>query len=472
MAKTKARVYEDTTLYLDVQKILKNSPGTHLFDYKGMIHTPVEDVGVWEIKELESERNYKANVGGITAIKFRVGLGDYVSRIYPHRYNLEFTLTKTPMAENGQKMKANEAVIVRRYKLIFNPDKNPPVGASDLQMIQTHEMNTVDMPELQVELLDRGLEPLRIKTTSGVFPKCDMERFIRATLGYESQQIRVDGKPVIDALDIVTPDNQDTIDHIVVPAGTHLSAVPTMVQESQGVYNGAIGTYFQEYRGKKTWFVYPLYNSSRFDKTEYKAIFYAAPQEKLPQIDRSYWEDGNILKIIVSAQRMYRDSAELSMMNLGSGYRMSEARSMMTKPCELTEDGPVANRSRLNHEVITKNRDDGVNYAPMSDIPSSNPFMQRSRVMAHSTAQIDFVWENGNEDLLYPGMPCKYVYLSEGEPVSLKGTLLYAYAQTTSVQRKGSQAYKTMLRLSIACETQNKIPELEYIGVEGEHRNV
>lgn len=468
MAKSKARIYEDTTLYLDVQKIVKNSKGSHLYDYKGTIHTPVEDVGVWDIRELETERNYKGNIGGITAIKFRVGLGDYMSRIYPHRYNLEFTLVRKQVAENGGKIKSNVPIKVRRYKLIFNPDRNPPVAVSDLQMIQTHEMNLVDMPELQVELLDRGLEPLRIKMTSGIFHKQNVENYIRATLGHESQQIRVDGKPVLDALDIVPPDNVDIIDHINIPDGTHLSSVPTMIQESQGVYNGAIGTYYQDYMGKKTWFVYPLYAPKRFDEVERKAVFYAVPQDKLPQLDRSYWMDGNVLKIAVTAQRMYKDSAELSMMNMGSGYRMTEARSIMSKPCEITEDGPIANRSRLNHEVVTKTRDDGVNYAPKTQGASSNPFMQRSTVLAHSTAQIDLVWENGDEELIYPGMPCKYVYLSQGEPISLKGTILYVFAQTTSTEKKGAQAYKTMLRLSIACEVQEKIPELEYIGVQGE----
>lgn len=190
MAKTTARIYEDTTLYLDVKKVLKNSAGTHLYDYKGTIHTPVEDIGVWEIKELETERNYKGNIGGITAVKFRIGLGDYVSRVYPHRYNLEFTMVRKPIAENGEKIKRNSPISVRRYKLIFNPDKNPPVGISDLQMIRTNEMNIVDMPELQVELLDRGLEPLRIKMTSGIFKNVTLESFIRATLGHESQQIR------------------------------------------------------------------------------------------------------------------------------------------------------------------------------------------------------------------------------------------------------------------------------------------
>lgn len=472
MAKTTARVYEDTTLYLDVKKVLKNSSGTHLYDYKGTIHTPVEDIGVWEIKELETERNYKGNIGGITAVKFRIGLGDYVSRVYPHRYNLEFTMVRKPISENGEKIKKNSPISVRRYKLIFNPDKNPPVGISDLQMIQTNEMNIVDMPELQVELLDRGLEPLRIKMTSGIFKNVTLESFIRATLGYESQQIRVDGKPILDALDVVTPDNKDVLEHINIPEGTHLSAVPTMVQESQGVYNAAMGTYYQEYLNKKTWFVFPLYDSSRFDKVERKVIFYAAPQEKLPQLDRSYWEDGKVLKVVVTAQRMYKDSAELSMMNLGSGYRMAEARSFMSKPCTLTEDGPIAERSKLNHEVVTRSRDDGVNYAPRSQKSSSNPFIQRSRVLAHSTAQIDLLWENGDEELLYPGMPCKYIYLSQGEAVSLKGTLLYVYAQTTSTEKKEAQAYKTMIRLSIACEVQDKIPELEYIGIQGEKDRV
>lgn len=465
----KIKVYEDTTVWIEVQDIIKRSKGTRLFRYEGVIHTPEEDIGVWELNTIEVIRNFVEDVSSVAKITFRVGLGDYVTRIYPHRTNLEFTLKRTSMHESSTKKKASEKPLVKRFKVIFNPKNNPPVTASDLQTVRRENLNQVDMPELQFELLDRCMEPLRIKTTSGCYRNKKLIDVMRATLGYESQKVLVDGKPAIDCLDIVDPCNKAEIANVIFPSATTLSSIPTKLQQEIGVYNKGMGTYYQLYREKKTWFVYPLYDSRRFDKVEYKAIFYTVPQEKLPQLDRSYWEDGKILKIAVTAQRTYNDSAEIEMMNRGCGFRMPDARPYMKKPIEITEECPVGKRCNLNHEVITKERDDGLNFAPMSGIgPSANPFMMKSRVLAYTFAQIDLVWENADEELIYPGMPCKYIYLSQGEVLELKGQILFAHIFSSRAEKQDVQSYRTVIRLSIAVEAHRDIPVNEFKNIPGE----
>lgn len=461
--------YEDSTVWQNVKDIIKHSKGTRLYDFKGTIYTPNESVGVWELNDIEFIRDYVNDVSYAIKIRFRIGLGDYVNRIYPHRDNLEFRLERFPIKEGGTQRKTTEPPIIRRFKVIFDPSINPPVGVSDLQMNKIQDLNKVDMPQLCFELVDRNMEPLRIKFTSGIYRNKKLIDFIRATLGGESLRIKVDGKPVIDALDIVEPDNKEEIPHIVIPAATHLSSITTLIQEKIGIYNKGLGTFFQTYRDKRTWFVYPLYDDERFDKVEYKAVFYTVPQDKLPQLDRSYWEDGKVLKVAVTAQRMYKDSAELTMMNSGSGFRMPDANAYMKKPIKITADGPVAKRANLNHEVTTKEREDGLNYAPMTvNGPSANPFVKKSYVLAHSFAQIDILWENADDELIYPGMPCKYVYLSQGQAIELKGEVLFCHVFTAHVEKQHAQAFKTMMRLSIACAAQFKIPELDYYGVPGE----
>ncbi len=465
----KVQTYEDSTVWIEVQEIFKNSQGTRLFDFKGTVHTPKEDLGVWDLNNIEAVRDYLKNVSDAKTVSFKVGLGDYVNRIYPHRHNLEFTVRRTPMQEAGSKVKTTEKISITRYKAIFNPKRNPPVGISDLQMQQIEALNSTDMVELLFELVDRSMEPLRIKTTSGSFKKLKVEDFIRATMGYESMQITIDGKPAVEALDIVKPNNLEPAEHIVVPPGVHVTAIPSFVQSKIGVYNRGIGNYFQVYRNKKTWFVYPVYDTFRFDNSDTKAVFYAVPQDKMPSMDRTYWEDGKVLKVAVTAQRLYTDTAELAMMNQGSGFRMADARAFMAKPVKFTEEGPEGDRSRTNHEVVGKQRDDGLNYAPVNRSgPSSNPFVEKSKVLEQSLAQIDFVWENANEELIYPGMPCKYVYLNQGKAVSLKGTVLFVHHYSARLEKYGAQAYKTTARIGIVCEPQSHDPELSFRGVEGE----
>jgi hypothetical protein len=299
-----------------------------------------------------------------------------------------------------------------------------------------------------------------------------MEDTIRALLGAESEKVLVDGKPSIDGVDLVPPDNKEIVSHVVIPHGTKVSMVPTILQNQVGgVYSRGLGTYFQTYEGKKLWFVYPTYDTERFNQKGRKIVFYAVPQERFPHLDRTWHQDGDLIRVLVTAQRKYSDSAELAMMNEGSGYRMADAKAFMKKPVVLSETGPQANRAKLNHEVVIKQRADGLNYAPVSqDGPSINAFLQRSKVLARSLAQLDFVWENSDPQLIFPGMPCKYNYLSQGKVVSLKGTILFVHSFSARVEKYEASAYRVITRITIACEAQTKVPDLPKQGVVGENQ--
>ena len=454
--------FEDSTIWPEVQDIINSKDVLLLYDYKGTLHTEKEDVAIWDLSSLETTRDYLNDIGDTARIIFRVGLGDYVNRVFPYRQNLEFTVKKVPLSLTGGAKAKNKTTSVTRYRAIFNPANNPPVGGSELEAHSPEDLNNTDMVEVHLELVDRSLVPLRIKTTGGAYRKVRPASVIRALLGGESLQVLVDGKPSIDGLDLVEPDNQEIINNVIIPHGTPMTAVPTYIQHTVGgVYNRGIGTYFQTFEGKKLWFVYPVYDTERFDSKDKRIVFYSVPQERLPQLDRSYCQLGNLTKVAVTAQRRYNDNAELGYMNQGSGFRMADANAFMKKPVVMVDGAPMGSRARLNHEVVIKERKDGLNYAPTAaGGPSSNPFFQRSAVVARSLAQLDLVWENANTDVIYPGMPCKYIYLSQGKAISLKGTILFVHSLSARVERQNAAAFRTTARITIACEAQTKTPDL------------
>ena len=464
--------FESSPMWADVKDILEKSGTKTVYDYKGILHTEKEDIPVWDMNSIEMLRDYLNDIGEAVRVLFKVGLGDYVKRIYPYRHNLEFSIKRTPLKEAGSGKEKNKNILSTRYKAIFDTSKNPQVGVSELETHDHHSLNTADIAEVYLELVDRSLEPLRIKTVGGVFQNVKMEDTIRALLGAESEKVLVDGKPSIDGVDLVPPDNKEIVSHVVIPHGTKVSMVPTILQNQVGgVYSRGLGTYFQTYEGKKLWFVYPTYDTERFNQKGRKIVFYAVPQERFPHLDRTWHQDGDLIRVLVTAQRKYSDSAELAMMNEGSGYRMADAKAFMKKPVVLSETGPQANRAKVNHEVVIKQRADGLNYAPVSqDGPSINAFLQRSKVLARSLAQLDFVWENSDPQLIFPGMPCKYNYLSQGKVVSLKGTILFVHSFSARVEKYEASAYRVITRITIACEAQTKVPDLPKQGAVGENQ--
>jgi hypothetical protein len=139
---------------------------------------------------------------------------------------------------------------------------------------------------------------------------------------------------------------------------------------------------------------------------------------------------------------------------------MADARAFMKKPVGIAAEGPMALRSNLNTEVAAESRKDGLNYAP--GVPaSSNPFKHYSRINARNIAQIDVVWENADPELIYPGMPCKYVFLDEGRPVELNGTVgqVQAVTQLQGIGA-GAKTYMTNCAVTLLCEQRTRTRKL------------
>lgn len=438
---------EKTALWTDIRDIITSGIKPVKMNYQGMLHTEFEDIPVMKIISFDLVRDYANNIGDVIHLTFKMLLGEYAVRLYPYRGNLEFSIKRTTLDDQGGAADPNIPITIERYKATFLVDDNPIVAASELEHMDKESLNKISVVDVKLQLLNRSLEPIRIKTVTSVYKKATPMQLIHALLGGESMRITIDGKPAIDGIDIVEPDNQEPQDHVVLPNGTLITSIPTFLQERMGgVYSTGIGNYLQTYKGKKLWFVYPLYRTNRFDKSkDNRVIIYALPQERFPNLDRTYLENGSVVSILASSGKKYSDSADVGYMNDGVGFRMVDARALMNKPVKITADGIQAERTSLNHEVAALSRKDGLNFAPsLNSGPSGNPFKEYSKINARGVARLDFIWEHANPDLLYPGMPCKYMFVDNGEIVSLTGTVQYMQS-LTELQGNGttSNTYHT-----------------------------
>lgn len=462
---------ETSPLWYDIQDIINEQAKPVKSEYRGMLHNEKEDIIVIKILNIDIVRDYANNVGDHVQVEFVLGFGDYVYRLFPYKTNLEFSIKEIPLKETEGRKKEELDIVVDRYKAVFLIEENENIAVTEYENYDLESLNKRRTVNVKLQLLDRSLEPIRIKTTFGIYQNVTAKKIIHNLLAGESAKILVDGKPSIDGIDIVEPDNQASRSHIIFPTGSLVVGVPTYLQEREGgVYNAGIGNYLQTYKDKKIWFVYPLFNTKRFDETKGdRVIIYGVPKSRFNGVDRTYRKEGNILHILATSDRRYEDGADVNYMNDGSGFRMADARALMKKPVELTDAGPKANRSRFNTEIVTEDRKDGLNHAPvLPGGPKSNIYKQTSRVLGRKVARIDFTWENSNPRMIYPGMPCKFIFLDNEKPVELKGTVVHI--QTfIAVQGQGLQnsVYRTVSNLTLLTEEKPVVRTLKETTIEG-----
>ncbi len=122
-------------------------------------------------------------------------LGEYVVRLYPYRANLEFTIKRIQLQESDSDKEPNTSISVERYKAVFLVNENPVIAGSEIERIDTASLNMIDIVDVKLQLLDRSLEPIRIKTVYGVFRNVTPKQMIHTLLVGESMKIQVDGKP-------------------------------------------------------------------------------------------------------------------------------------------------------------------------------------------------------------------------------------------------------------------------------------
>jgi hypothetical protein len=104
---------------------------------------------------------------------------------------------------------------------------------------------------------------------------------------------------------------------------------------------------------------------------------------------------------------------------------------------------------------VIADRKDGLNYAPViAENITSNPFREYSKVMARYVARLDLEWENSDFSLLYPGMPCKYVFLQKDKIVELKGIIVFVHGLISLQGSKGTEAtYRSTCSLTILLDS-------------------
>jgi hypothetical protein len=456
--------FEDTALWADVKRIFEDGDKAVLFNYTGILHTKKHDFDVMKIVTIDIMRDYVNNVGDQIAISFMMPLGNYIKKLYPCRDNLEFTLTrKRVVYSNSALLDDDEEIYEERFKAVFSMEQNTNITGSEYDSIDEFTLNHLEIVTVNLQLISRQLEPLRVKTAGGVFEKVKTLDLIKGMMMGESNKIKIEGNKILDSFDIVEPNNKEERKSVMIPHNTLVTALPTYLQEVMGgVYNAGVGSYLQSFSSKITWFVYPLFNVKRFEEDVKKAIFYAVPRNKYPAVERSYRIDSDFIHIAATGAKVIRNHGESEYMASGSGHRMFDARTVMKKPVNPTEDGPVGIRKLVNHELVVKAREDNLNYAPPSHRAiSANPFSQASHTNIKTGSRLDITWLNASPELLYPNMPCKYLYLNnENEVEELFGVII-AVQIYTKIDGKGvlSDMYSTVAQITVYCKTSDQIAE-------------
>lgn len=417
---------EQSPIYWEIKTIIEDGPKPISKYYTANIHYDQETVETFKVLTVDYVKNFETNTGDQIQLEVIIPLGTYVKKIFPNKHKLEISLIATPLNETGDSTSDKDRQEVR-YKAVPVLQSMQSYEGSQYDIYSEEALNNIDILNVSFQLIDRSLEKLRLVTFGQIFRDCINEQVLTAVLAVETKKVLVEGKPSIETIDIVPTVNQEKRAHTLIPQGTRLIDLASFIQkECGGLNNTGVGSYISD----KKWWVYPLFDTARFDQEYRKTLMvYKVPERKYSNIERTYRTNGNTTFILATGEISIKDDAESDFLNSGNGFRQANADLFMDNGVTTTKDN-VTNiqRSKVNNELVIINRDDGINNALLSPTPiSSNRFASMSSVTARNGGIINMIWENSNDSLLIPGMLAKIHYMDGEELIVVNGVLLYCH---------------------------------------------
>lgn len=404
-----------TSLYEDVIKTFnrKDGVGNSFYRWECEIYAGGKIIPVLGVQGITLERNFLDKVSDITGVEVTLGMGDYIYDIYPNRNSLKVMLYRIPVYPKKEMDFDNGAIVNQLFDaVLWNPrDLNIMTGGS--AGASRGEANRAQIYPFKLQLVDPRWQRVRLYEFSAPIEDTARADLLRYVLSIPEDVSKVT---------IVPPSVAERIVYETVPVGVTVESFPGWLQEyGGGVYNAGIGWYFQ----KGEWFVYPIYDTTRFTTEEEVLTVCNVPAERMPAVDNSYRQDGKQLYVLATGNVQFTDTTQAQELMDGNGVRYGRADVMGKR--DAYENGEVyLNREDNSIAVVGTPRADGLTVARSSAMATNNHAVELSKIAEQRGAVLSFQWHNSNIGLLKPGMPVRFFYAQNKRVIMLEGTVLSA----------------------------------------------
>lgn len=381
----------------------------HIKKLSAIIKTNISTFVAMKVMAIFIKSDYEHNYGEVTTVQLRIGLGDYIHRIYPSRDFIDIHI---------REQVGNAKPVQRTYVAFLNIKSVPMHVGSGNNNLDINTLNNSDFLDIEFQLIDKDFYTMKNTYASGVFSNMTPTTLIKAQFSRYSEGTSIEGVEMLPA------DQKYPRTHLFIPEGVSLALLPTFIQlHMGGLYNHGVGTYVASFNGKKNWYVYPLYKMDLFKDSKHRAVFIIASENTYTGLENTWMVQGGIIKILITGTRKYQDNGVTTSENEGMGFKAANASAFMKKPVNLSTDSPVGVGLELGR-VEQINVGKRVNNRPSSGgLVTDNLYKERSLLSHRNKGTFLVNWENSNPDLIYPNMPCKILMIIGGKLTSMHGVI-------------------------------------------------
>tara|TARA_B100000929_G_scaffold249264_2_gene208552 strand:- start:473 stop:1855 length:1383 start_codon:yes stop_codon:yes gene_type:complete len=420
---------EDTPLQIEIQNILMEEGANPVHaKWSCLIMTPEETFQPLRMLSLDIERDYLNKYSDYMVLEVLLPAGAFSHDILPYKQELLVEITREPMGESHEEPDDSD-VVVKQYRAVIHEEKDDIIGASSPQAQTRGAANLSELKQVKFQLFPLALERIRLHEVGGIYRKVIPGDAIRYILTYASNQLDLPDDDAIVGVDIVDWDNKNPHPHIVLPQGTKVQDVAAIIQDDWGgVYNTGIGCYLQD----NLWYVWPEFNTKRFDEEERVLRLINLPPKRYPGIERTWRMDEYQLVVLSTGEVSHKDLSHHNRLNHGNASRYTHGDQIWANPNafgknfgEAGKDNKFRIKRNDNNSEYVGSQRPNYDVAPVS--PSritNNSFSEASRLAKRNGAFVTLTWEHSKPELIFPGMPARLMYLRQDEIEEVDGVVV------------------------------------------------
>lgn len=419
---------DTTSLKTEIAKIL-SAPTAGAFYFLSAVVVAQVSAGktmripLRQVNSLDVIRNYASAYCDLTCLEGEIGLGTYAYDIYPYKNNLKIELTRRLLSENGASQSGS--TVTQTFAATLWNDFNPVIEAPNANVEFRQNMDLEHQLTIRFQLLDQTIQQGRLYTIGGAYRNQAPGDIVRYFLTEVSQSVEVDDSERVLGVDMVDPDNTDPMLNFVIDHGTPLIDGPDLINRDGGaLYNTGFGFYLQGRR----WFVYPLYDLTRYEREKRTLTLIVVPSNRMPRVERTFRRTAYQTVALVTGEIKHNDPSERAELNQGNAARFVDARKVFEGLASVEGNKASIRRNDNVNEFAVEKRDDKLNNANgAAGTVTSNVFYERGKLASRVGAQVACVWENSNPDYIYPGMPVKIMYTANEQIIERVGVVEQAH---------------------------------------------
>lgn len=430
-----------TPLRSEIQAIRESPQPPIAVKWEVVVHCGTEDLKPIYVKEVNWSRNYTLGLSEEMQITVMMGEGDYNFVVFPNRSKIYVSVKRIPLAAVGDfnKNEHTEIDIVRAIGQLYDTGSGLVEGGKP-GVNERETANRMNIIPVKLQVISPIIDHLRKTSLGGVFHESCGADVIHALLGKFSDDYTRTSGGTFKGVDLAERYNPAIKDNIVIPDHTPLLNIPTIVDiETGGIYTTGFWYHFQA----GYWYIYPIYDTERYNKTSKTLNIINIPANRYPEPEKSFRISGEEVILLATGETIQTDISEREQLTKGNASRFIDPEILFNEYITASGNKTTASPNKVLTEVTLEPRDDKTNFTTLSDTPiTSKVYSEYSKLAYRSGSVIQTVWENSDPERIYPGMPVKFTYLNGANLIEdmygiVIGTQSLSYPSTTNiVERK------------------------------------